>query len=150
MYDGEKKIGMVRAWSLTYWHVQWWNEDWHGRGFEPDLLTCTLVELEALCLCRIKIVIGKIGRSLRLFFYNPHNLSQDWKVRLHSSDILPIQFKWPFVAATFHVADFQRQVRNNRVTSLSAACLPEAHEEEGLHAIFDFVVNSESFMLWAL
>jgi hypothetical protein len=24
---------------------------------------------------------------------------------------------------------------------------PVAHEEEGLHAIFDFVVNSESFML---
>jgi hypothetical protein len=43
----------------------------HGRGFEPDLLTCTLVELEALCLCRIKIVIRKIGRSLRLFFCSP-------------------------------------------------------------------------------
>jgi hypothetical protein len=47
----------------------------------------------------------------------------------------------------FHVADFQRQVRNNSVTSLSATCSPVAHEEEGLHAIFDFVVNSESFML---
>jgi hypothetical protein len=34
--------------------------------------------------------------------------------------------------------------------SLSAACLPVAYEEEGLHAIFDFVVNSDSFMLWAL
>jgi hypothetical protein len=37
--------------------------------------------------------------------------------------------------------------RYDRVTSLSAACLPVAHEEEGLHAVFDFVVNSESFML---
>jgi hypothetical protein len=27
------------------------------------------------------------------------------------------------------------------VTSLSAACSPVAHEEEGLHAIFDFVVT---------
>jgi hypothetical protein len=36
---------------------------------------------------------------------------------------------------------------DKRVTSLSAACLPVAHEEEGLHAIFDFVVNAESFML---
>jgi hypothetical protein len=34
----------------------------------------------------------------------------------------------------------------DRVTSLSAACSPVAHEEEGLHAIFDFVVNSESFV----
>jgi hypothetical protein len=30
---------------------------------------------------------------------------------------------------------------------VSASCLPVAHEEEGLHAIFDFVVNSESLML---
>jgi hypothetical protein len=35
----------------------------------------------------------------------------------------------------------------DRVTSLSAACSPMADEEEGLHAIFDFVVNSESSML---
>jgi hypothetical protein len=33
------------------------------------------------------------------------------------------------------------------VTSLSAACSPVAHEEEGLHASFDFVVNFESSML---
>jgi hypothetical protein len=50
------------------------------------------------------------------------------------------------VAATFHVADFRRQVRYDRVTSLSAACSPVEHEEEGRHAIFDFVVNSESFV----
>jgi hypothetical protein len=31
--------------------------------------------------------------------------------------------------------------------SLSAARLPMAHEEEGLHASFDFIVNSNSFML---
>jgi hypothetical protein len=42
---------------------------------------------------------------------------------------------------------FRRQVRYNRVTSLSASCLPMAHEEEGLHAIDDFIVNSQCFML---
>jgi hypothetical protein len=35
----------------------------------------------------------------------------------------------------------------DRVTSLSAACSPMAHKEEGLYAIYDFVVNSDGFML---
>jgi hypothetical protein len=51
------------------------------------------------------------------------------------------------VAATFHVAGFDDKERYDRVTSLSAACSPVAHKEEGLHASFDFVVNSEGSML---
>jgi hypothetical protein len=55
-----------------------------------------------------------------------------------------IQVYLPFVAATFHVADFLQQERYDRVMSLSVACSSVAHEEEGLHAIYDFIVNSDS------
>jgi hypothetical protein len=51
------------------------------------------------------------------------------------------------VAATFHVVGFDDKERYDRVTSLSAAYSPVAHEEEGLYAIYVFVVNSESSML---
>jgi hypothetical protein len=60
-----------------------------------------------------------------------------------NNDILPIKFKCidPLWLQHFMLQIFWRQVRNDRVASLSAACSPVAHEEEGLHAIFDFVVN---------
>jgi hypothetical protein len=52
------------------------------------------------------------------------------------------------VAATFHVAGFDDKKGTTGLrVFLSAACLPVAHEDEGLHAIYDFVVNSDSFML---
>jgi hypothetical protein len=38
------EISIVRAWSLTYWHEKWRDGDWHGKGMDPDLLTCTMVE----------------------------------------------------------------------------------------------------------
>jgi hypothetical protein len=49
----------------------------------------------------------------------------------------------------FHVAGFDDK-KGTTGLRVSAACSPVAHEEEGLHAIFVFVVNSESFMLRAL
>jgi hypothetical protein len=54
------------------------------------------------------------------------------------------------MVTTFHVAGFDDKERYDSVMSLSAACSPVAHEEEGLHASFDFIINSEGSVLLAL
>ena len=47
-------------------------------------------------------------------------------------------------AATFHVTGFQTMRKETLgVTSLSSTCSPVAHEDEGLHAVMLFVVNSD-------
>ena len=49
------------------------------------------------------------------------------------------------MAATFHVAGFQTMSKETLgVTSLSSTCSPVAHEDEGLHAVMLFVVNSDN------
>jgi hypothetical protein len=46
----------------------------------------------------------------------------------------------------FHVAGFDDK-KGMTGLQVSAACSPVAHEEEALHVIFEFVVNSDSLML---
>jgi hypothetical protein len=51
------------------------------------------------------------------------------------------------VAATFHVAGFDVKKGTTGLRVYPQHVSPMAHEEEGLHASFDFIVNSESSML---